>query len=146
MCLISPCKWKSSVLMDFSSLRRALRYGVSALYRRSITLSGTSILETVISLTILLTILTLTFASVDRVNASLNPQAVYKAHLATNSVMAQENLLVEENLEYMFEGYRITKHLISLDSQSTHLILEVYNGSGKLLYTRHMILVYGISI
>ena len=134
MCLISPCK------------RRALRSGMTALYRRSNTLSGTSILETVISMTILLTILTLTFASVDRVNASLNPQTVYKAYLATNSVMAQDDLQVDEKSEYEIEGYRIRKQLISLDSHSTHLILEVYNGSGKLLYTRHKILAYGISI
>jgi len=97
-------------------------------------------------MTILLTILTLTFASVDRVNASLNPQTVYKAYLATNSVMAQDDLQVDEKSEYEIEGYRIRKQLISLDSHSTHLILEVYNGSGKLLYTRHKILAYGISI
>lgn len=134
MCLISPCK------------KRALRSGMTALYRRSTSLSGTSILETVISMTILLTILTLTFASVDRVNASLNPQTVYKAYLATNSVMAQDDLQVDEKSEYEIEGYRIRKQLISLDSHSTHLILEVYSGSGKLLYTRHKILAYGISI
>lgn len=107
---------------------------------------GSSILETVISMTILLTILTLTFIRVDNVNASVNPQIVYRAHLATNRIMVRENLLVEEQSEFEVEGYHITKQLQKMNGRAYSLRLDVYNGSGRLLYTRYKILANGIDL
>lgn len=109
-------------------------------------LRGTSILETVISMTILLTILTITFTRLDKINASVNPQLVYKAHLATNVIMMRDDLLLEEKSEYEVEGYHIIKQLQKLNSQAYGLTMEVYNGSGRLLYTRHKILAHGINL
>lgn len=97
-------------------------------------------------MTILLTILSLTFTGINRVNQAVNPQAVYKAHLLTNAVLAREDLLIEETADFEIEGYRITKQLKPMGAASMHLVLEVYNGSGKLLLTRHKILADGINI
>jgi len=69
--------------------------------------SASSILETVVSMTILLTILTLSFAALNRINSSVNPVAQYKAHLVTCDVLSREDLLVWKVDEYKVEGFLV---------------------------------------
>lgn len=97
---------------------------------------ATSILETVISMTILLTILTLSFATLDRINKTVNPVSLYKAYLATNEVLIRDDLLLGELEEYEVDSY-LVKKTISLQGNDMYLVeLSVVNGHGNKIYDR----------
>lgn len=109
------------------------------------TVSGTSIVETVVAMTILLTVLTLSMIRINQVNSSLNPFAVYQAYLATNVVLNDENLLIELTDEYEVEGLLIKKELILADDEIIQVTLSVFNASEKLQYTRDLLMSHDIS-
>lgn len=94
--------------------------------------------ETVVAMTILLGILSLSFLILDRINRTVNPEARYKAHLATCKVLSREDLLLEETSVYEVEGYMVRKQLSMRAKGVYHLELTVLNGSGKNIYTRHI--------
>lgn len=108
------------------------------------TVSGTSIVETVVAMTILLTVLTLSMIRINQVNSSLNPFAVYQAYLATNVVLNDENLLIELTDEYEVEGLLIKKELILADDEIIQVTLSVFNASEKLQYTRDLMMSHDI--
>jgi hypothetical protein len=100
---------------------------------------ATSILETLISMTILLTILTLSFATLDRINKTVNPVSLYKAYLATNEVLIRDDLLLGELEEYEVDGY-LVKKMISLQGEDMYLVeLTVVNGHGYKIYDRKIL-------
>jgi len=106
-------------------------------YSRSV--PATSILETVVSMTILLTILTLSFAALDRINKTVNPASLYKAHLATSEVLNRDDLLLGELEEYEVDGY-LVKKTISLLARDMYLVeLLVVNGHGYKIYNRKIL-------
>jgi len=95
--------------------------------------------EAVVSLTILLSILTLSFVFLDRVNRSLNPSVQYKAHLVTNEVLSKDDLLLEEVDEYEVQGFLVKKSLIPLLNGVYWVELTVLNGDGKKIYDRKIL-------
>lgn len=106
---------------------------------RGSTLPATSMVETVVSMTILLTILTLSFAAIDRINKSLNPEAQFKAHLVTCAVLCRDDLLIEEIDEYEVEGYLVKKKIKALANDVYLVELTVLSGHGFTIYTRKII-------
>lgn len=106
---------------------------------RSSHVPGTSMLETVVSMSILLSILTLSFATLNRVNHSFNPAAQYKAHLVCKEILCRDDLLVDEIDAYEIEGYTVNKTLFSLGNESYRVELSVKNGFGKIIYKRKTI-------
>jgi hypothetical protein len=112
--------------------------------KKGLTVLGTSIVETVVSMTILLTVLTLSMIRINQVNSSLNPFAAYKAYLATNVVLSDENLLIETTDEYEVEGFLVKKQLIIDEDEIIHMTLSVFSVSGKLQYTRDLIMRHDI--
>jgi len=124
---------------------KLLKMLLTGLFRRKgFAVSGNSIIETVVAMTILLTVLTLSMTRINQVNSSLNPFAVYQAYLATNVVLCEENLLIELTDEYEVEGLLIKKELIFTEDEIIQLTLCVFNASGKLQYTRDLMMSHDI--
>lgn len=124
--------------MDF--LTRLLILSKALIKGCPIKLKSATIIETVVSLTILLSIMTLFFVQIDRINASVNPEAVYKAHLITNRLFNSEDILITDEPEMEISGYLVHK-TISILSQGLYVIrLDVIDHRGKLLYSRKRIM------
>jgi len=100
---------------------------------------ASSILETVVAMTLLLTILTLSFMALDRINRTVNAQMLYKAHLATTAVLAKNDLLIEELDEYEVDAYLVKKAITPLSKTLFQIELSVINGSGHEVYTRKIL-------
>jgi hypothetical protein len=100
---------------------------------------ASTMVEAVVSLTILLTILTLSFVYLDRINRSLNPSVQYKAHLVTNEVLNRDDLLLGEVNEYEVNGLIVKKRLIPLLNGVYGVELTVLDGYGKPIYVRKIL-------
>lgn len=110
------------------------------------TVAGSSLLETVISLTILLCILTLSFTRLDRINHSVNPQVLYKAHLISSEMIQRDDFLIEKALEQEVDGFRVEKS-IEAQEQGVFLIeLSIYNKAGRLVHQRSLLKFDGIEL
>lgn len=109
-----------------------------AVCRTGIVLRGSSLLETMVAMSILLTILTMAFAGITRVNHSIHPQAVYKAHLATCEVLNRDDLLVLPEETYEIDGFIVKKELNQLDNKLYEVYLLVSDGTGKVLCERKL--------
>ncbi len=110
------------------------------------TVPGSSIIETVVSLTILLTILTLSFTRIDRINQSVNPQVLYKAHLLTGQVIIREDLMIEDKGEYEIDGFLVKKSMGLMENGLYQIELQVFYSTGKLLYTRKILRSHRIEL
>lgn len=105
-----------------------------------------SMMETVVSMTILLTILTISFVALDRINNSMNPGAQYKAHLVTNQVVGRDDLLLGEVDEYEVEGFVVKKKIIPQLNGMYLVELTVQNGFGNTIYVRKILKSNGIKL
>lgn len=123
-----------------------LTFWIAAYKRMNRKVSGTSILETVVSLTLLLTILTLSFTRIDRVNRSLNPQLLYKAHLISCQVINSDDLLIKQIEEVEMDGLWVKKSLESLENDLYRVEVAVINKSGKCIYSRTLLKKSGIEL
>jgi len=107
---------------------------------------ATSMLETVVSMTILLSILTLSFVTIDRINSSLNPAAHYKAHLVSNEILIRDDILLDEMSEYEVDGYRVLKKVVPIQKGTYRVELTVMNGFGIIIYVRKILLSHEIML
>lgn len=127
-------------------MTRSLTLWIARIRGRVNTVPGSSILETVVSLTILLTIMTLSYTYIDRINHSVNPQVLYKAHLTTNEVIIRDDLLIEDAGEFEIDGFQVKKSIEPKGKEIYKIEIRIYNSSGKLLYTRKMIKSPGVDL
>lgn len=125
---------------------RLLTFWISGYRRVDRKVSGTSILETVVSLTLLLTILTISFTRIDRVNRSLNPQLLYKAHLISCKVIHSEDLLIKQLEDLEIDGLWVKKSLEFLGNDLYRVEVVIVSKSGKRIYTRTFIKKSGIEL
>lgn len=109
-------------------------------------LAGSTIIETIVSLTILLTILTLSMTQIDRINASINPQVVYKAHQITNIVFNRGDILIETLDKFEIAGYEISKTIQPLYEGLYLVHLTVLDQRGRSIYTRKKLMADGIEL
>ncbi len=109
-------------------------------------LPGSSMVEVVVSMTLLLTILTLALVALNRINNSVNPGALYKAHLVTSDVLSRADLLLEEMEEYQVEGFLVKKSIALRKNGMYQVELSVVNGYGKTIYTRKILKSNGINL
>jgi hypothetical protein len=107
---------------------------------------ATSMLETVVSMTILLSILTISFVTIDRINSSMNPAAQYKAHLISNEVLNRDDILLEEMDEYEVDGYRVIKKVVPLAKGTSRVELTIMNGFGKTVFIRKILISHEIKL
>ncbi len=125
---------------------RLLTFWISAYRRVNRKVSGTSILETVVSLTLLLTILTLSFTRIDRVNRSLNPQLLYKAHLISCQVIQSDDLLINQGEDVELDGLWVKKSLELLGNDLYRVEVSIVSKSGKRIYSRTLLKKSGIEL
>lgn len=123
-----------------------LTFWIAAYKRRHRKVSGTSILETVVSLTLLLTILTLSFTRIDRVNRSLNPQLLYKAHLISCQVINSDDLLIKQGEEVEVDGLWVKKSLELLENDLYRVEVAIVSKSGKRIYSRTLLKKSGFEL
>lgn len=123
-----------------------LTFWIAAYKRMNRKVSGTSILETVVSLTLLLTILTLSFTRIDRVNRSLNPQLLYKAHLISCEVINSDDLLIKQSEEVEVDGLWVKKSLELLESDLYRVEVAIISKSGKRIYSRTLLKKSGFEL
>ena len=109
-------------------------------------LAGSTIIETIVSLTILLTILTLSMTQIGRINASVNPQVLYKAHMITNNVFNGGDILIETFDKFEVSGYEVNKTIQHLHEGVYLVQLTVVDQRGRTLYTRKKLMADGIEL
>jgi len=97
-------------------------------------------------MTILLTVLSVGLTQMDRINASINPQVLYKAHLLTNVVMHMDSSEIDLISEYEVDGYKVKKRIERIGDDLKLIELSVYNGLDKLVYTRQYYKFCGVEI
>lgn len=107
---------------------------------------GSSLFETVVSLTILLSILTLSFTRIDRINHSLNPQVLYKAHLIASLVIQREDLLVEQTGDWEMDGFKVEKSIELEENGLCRVEIRVFNRTGRLVHKRSLLKANGIEL
>ena len=72
---------------------------------------GSTLIETIVSMTILLSIISTFFLTVTRINSSLNPEVYYKAHLLSCELLTPENLTEGES-DFEMNGYKIIRKIV----------------------------------
>lgn len=120
-------------------MTRLLTYWTVSYNLRRSRVRGSSILETVVSLTILLTILTLTFTRMDRINQSLNPQVLYKAHLIARQVIQRDDLLETQAVHLEIDGFKVEKSIESKENGLCQVEIRVFNRTGRLVLQRSLL-------
>lgn len=123
---------------------RLWRYWARTSDKTKKSLRGSSLLETMIAMTILLTILTLSVTVLSRINHSQNPQATYKAHLATNYLLCQDELLIQTDELFMVDGFRVTRQIESLGEDLYEVQLQVFDATEMEIYVRKLIWSHAI--
>lgn len=102
-------------------------------------LNASSLVESVVAMAILLTILTIFFLQIDQIGYSVNPQAVYKAHIVIDQILCSDELLFEYAEEMEVDGYLVQKKIEKLQNDLYKIDIKVLTPKGKLIYDRSVI-------
>ena len=98
-------------------------------------LAGSTLVETVVAMTILLFILSLAMLQVNRLNASVNPGLLYQAHLASNEAM-DPGCATGETAEV--NGFTVSKEITGLENGLREIHIVISDPLGKTCYTRKL--------
>ena len=103
-------------------------------------LKGSTLIETLVAMTILLTIISIFFLQISKINESINPQIYYKAFLISNKLLLEKNI-PQDNSEFILEGFKITTSQTIQKQANTKVIvitISFLNGH-KILENRKII-------
>lgn len=96
------------------------------------------------ALSILVFVFTLGFVQISKVDSSLNPALVYKAHLCANRLFSASYKVDEEHLVFEEEGMVIEKTTKKLDFQLYQLDIVISTHSGRILLQKRCLINYEI--
>ena len=124
-----------------------IRLLILKIFNKTLSFKGSTLIETIVAMTILLTVVTVFFTSGDRIEQSLNPDKTYKAWLITNEIFNSKSLLSKDETEFAFKGFIIEKITKSFkDSELSMVTINVRSSDGKVIYTRRKLISNRIEI
>lgn len=106
---------------------------------------ASTLIETVVSLTILLTILGLFFGGLGKIELSTNPYRIRKTFEISQTVLLSDDLLLDDKEETLIEDLKVIKK-VEEDSGVFYIEIEVYDKNNRLLYKRDKIISQGIEL
>lgn len=104
--------------------------------RMNLSIQGSTLIETIVALVILLIILTISLTQIDRLNASLNPQVLHRAHLITVRIFNNVDLLDIAGEKKSVKGYRVEMNVKPLGNGLNLIEITVFDATEKQVYQR----------
>jgi hypothetical protein len=101
---------------------------------------GSTLVETLVAMTILLTIISMFFLQISRINASINPTSYYKAFLISNELLSSEKGYGMEG-DFLMYGFLIKRRVIVCKQDQTYeVVITVFLQNGhKIVENRKII-------
>jgi len=111
------------------------------------TTRASTLVETTVSMAILLSILTLFFTALAKIEGVNNPHLMLKAHQCSTILFSKENLLNPDQITYEYQGFKIEKQIIELkENELYHVILFFSSPAGKPIYERSKMISKRVNI